>query len=230
MLTLSGSRCLPRPLALAVSGLSIAPSCLFAQQRAPSVEAALDCFESRALDSSYSCKVVGVRPIVESPQDFTTETVEGVLDGLERFALSSDDRRVRVDAVVWLSTAGRTSASRTPYPGVAARLRRLYEATEDRAVRLAAVSSMVRQADAAEAVAFLETVAREDRSDSRAENAVANLTSYGDEGRAALMRLYDDDSVTSARARMLLRTLEKTSFRFPERARGFQPETESQRP
>ncbi len=210
------------------SALCIVPSYSFAQQQDPSVEAALDCFELRAVDGSQQCGVVGVRSIVTNPQDYSTETVEGVLDGLERLALSSNDRRVRVDAVVWLSTAGRTSATRTPYSGVVARLLRLYETSEDRAVRMAAVSSLVRQADAAAAVSFLETVAREDRRDDRAAKAVQNLTGYGDQGRAALQRLYDhQDDVKSANARLLLKTLEETSFKFP--GRGFQEESDPQR-
>ena len=70
---------------------------------------------------------------------------------------------------------------------------------------------MTDQAETLQAVAFLEAVAQEteDQHD-LAHSAIERLEGYGDEGRAALQRLYDQGSVTNERARKLLaRIVEK---------------------
>lgn len=149
-----------------------------------------------------------VRKVVESPHEYHAATVDAVLDRLVRLALTTDNQQLQISTTHSLSRAGRKP---NHHPGVVDRLEALFWQSDAPAVKLMVANVMLDQAETSRAVEFLEAMAQEteDQYD-LAHYAIKHLEGYGDQGRAVLQRLYDQGSVTNARASWLLsRTLEK---------------------
>lgn len=157
--------------------------------------------------------------------------VNTMLDSLERVALTSpeaDQRRAaitRISAAGWTRRGPDSAVSLPPYPGIVARLARIYRQTDDWSVRHAIMSLIIPQAERAEAVAFLAEVAREPPAQAPPEGvfldappsplpaeAVGALTRMGPEGRAALQRLHNEGAVREPTARVYLDRLAQQGF------------------
>ena len=129
-------------------------------------------------------------------------TVDSALSGLERLALTAKDPLLRHHATTTLFAAGSSTVTSHPLPGLVDRARSLYDATSDRVVRILVVRSMSRQAERAEAIAFLKEVIAEgdplsDGFDqSTTHFAIDTLDVIGEEGREALRELYERGAIT----------------------------------
>ncbi|HSF30848.1 MAG TPA: hypothetical protein VLK82_10310 [Candidatus Tectomicrobia bacterium] len=105
-------------------------------------------------------------------------------------------------------------------PGVFARLKLVYDQTDEPSVRLAVVGVMARLNERRAATPFLEMVASsQDSLDSGglAGKALTALMLMDDEGRAALKRLHDSRAVQAPELALSLETMAKNNYRIPER-------------
>lgn len=168
--------------------------------------------------------------------------VNARLDSLEQIALTSNNPEARSAAVLAISAPGRwwqrtqddqkTPPTAVRYPGIVARLARIYRQSDDYGVRYSIISLMMPQAERAEAVSFLEEVVEEPGPDPvqprpgaavvandavfpLAYEAVGALTRMGPQGRAALQRLYVSGTVREPMARALLEKLARQGFERP---------------
>jgi hypothetical protein len=159
------------------------------------------------------------------------------LDSLERVVLTSDNPDQRSGAAVdllspgtwWHGNADSVPPSENRYPGVVARLARVYRQSNDLLVRQTILLSMPYQAERTEAIAVVEEAAHEanpvsaprpgsitvDDTPRSPAIAVSVLTAMGPEGEVALRRLYAQGSVQDLRARRLLEELARQGFRRP---------------
>jgi hypothetical protein len=78
------------------------------QQLEAEPEAALACFEESIRAGKHGSDmslcppgVIAAEAIVLRPIEYPAATLTAVLDGLERLALTSDDRRVQLAAAIW---------------------------------------------------------------------------------------------------------------------------------
>lgn len=130
-------------------------------------------------------------------------TVEELVEGLERIAVTNDSKLVRRSAV---STMGRFGSrfEDDPVPGIAARLRRIYEQTDDARVRMTVMSMMGRVAEQHQAAAFFRTIAiqvGEEKDFGMAPwDAVFRLSYMGTVGSATLRELHARDLVKDPKA------------------------------
>jgi hypothetical protein len=163
---------------------------------------------------------------------FPQERVNAVLDSLERVALTSNDPDQRVSAVVGVSQPGRFWLYTQPgpeeppaeirYPGIVDRLARIYRQSDDYRVKSAIIDMMALQAERAQAVGFLEQVARESQPEDAGRDwpiplqAVIKLAGYmGAEGRAAVERLHAQNAVRNPSARAHVEGLIRRGFKKP---------------
>lgn len=156
------------------------------------------------------------------------------LDTLERHVLSPDSCNHRMTSMITISGAGwvRTDVSSPPppYPGIVARLERIYRQTGECGLREAIVGMMGLQAEAADAAAFLARVAQDQEVPQAAAPrptpgvlvlvdtppiqalAIGGLTFLGQPGEAALRRLYAAGTVRQRDAREQLEALARRGF------------------
>lgn len=163
------------------------------------------------------------------------------LDSLEQLALSSHDEWHAALAIAefgewWMLSQRDVTVSPTVvrYPGIVERLVRIYRRSEDYTVRHLIIGRMIRQAERAQAVAFLTELARQPREpgpppppgiavvadDTRSPpqlDAVSALTHMGAEGRTALEQLHTQGTVQEPMARAQLDTLASHGFQMPSR-------------
>ncbi|MGH2608355.1 MAG: HEAT repeat domain-containing protein [Tepidiformaceae bacterium] len=147
------------------------------------------------------------------PEQYPPADVEALLLGLERFALRGAPSGLRAESAIRLATPATRSAPR-PLPRVLPRLVRIYRNSEDPHVRssvLGALGHLI--TDRAEAVAFLERAAAEERDDFAAQKALMSLLLQGEEARAALQRLYAAEAVQTPEARAILAGMARNGFR-----------------
>lgn len=160
------------------------------------------------------------------------------LDTLERAVLASASPDARRSAAIAIAAAGwlrsQPPPPPPPYPGIVARLARIYRQSEDYWVRYAIIGSMIQQAERAEAAGFLGEVAVEqpapgppvppgvavvgnDAEFPLPYKAVRALRYMGSEGRVVLERLHAEETVREPMARAWLDTLANHGFEEPPR-------------
>jgi hypothetical protein len=154
--------------------------------------------------------------------------LDSLLNGLDRFATSSDSEQSRHAAVGLLLLAGEADMPR-PIPGIVARMARIYhDAAAPRIVRFTIRRRLPFQAEQRAAAALLRSIAaeadpnpgapRHDMGDPRIE-ALGALRQMGAEGRAALQAMHRSGEARSPHAREALREMAAAGFpvREPER-------------
>lgn len=143
--------------------------------------------------------------------------LDEVMNGLAELAVVHPEFRVRVAAAIHMTALGNRAQAPRNAPGVVERARRLYERSDERAVRSALIRWMPWQAEEEAAVAFLEAVARSERSPEEQMwpeelLAVDALAQMGERGRAALRRLDDGGIIPNDLARQRLDDLRATGY------------------
>lgn len=164
--------------------------------------------------------------ILDLPRSYAARQ-DSLLNGLERFGLTSPDGVVRRRAVRLIARAGDVRPGHTAIPGIVSRLRRIYLAQAE--IDPAMVRSTIRallpgQTERAAAVALLRAVAAEpdDRGpdpvhgyfsvgEPRAD-ALAQLAKLGEEGRAALREMHRSGEAKSPQARIILDQMAREGF------------------
>lgn len=168
-------------------------------------------------------------------------SMNAILDSLERVALTSTEAEVRARAVMTITGAGRlwTAAPgagnmppRVRYPGIVARLARVYRQSNNASLRAMIVYWMPALDERAEAAGLLaEAAAQEPERVPPAPSGIAvvgndatfplpylaitALTAMGEEGRATLAWLHAQGSVRETMARVYLDTLANHGFAPP---------------
>lgn len=183
------------------------------------VSDALDCFEQSRRDgkrySECAPGVVRVEVLISSRDRFDASIYEEVRDGLERLALSSDDRTVRISAVHWLARPGHKldPADPTAEAGIVNRLSALYSQANQVDVRRSIIALMEYQAEKAEAIGFLTFVAESSESSGghfpAPYLAATTLAKMGPEGQAVLQDLHASGTGGERVQRYLDRIAEK---------------------
>ena len=142
-------------------------------------------------------------------------TVHELLDGLELLALTSDDVTVRRSATLNIGMFGAQRWD-DPMPGTVARLRRLYNQTDDETVQIAVMTSMRLVAEESQAAAFLRRIAMqagEDRDFHTApSSAIYGLSVLGDAGSTTLRELHAGNLVRDPRAATQLELLAERGY------------------
>jgi hypothetical protein len=156
--------------------------------------------------------------------------LDGKLDSLQQVALTSDDDKRRIAAVIGVGNAGLLSTEeqvcadvirpQVRHAGVVARLSSLYRALDDDRARRLIIILMMGQSERGDAVALLgrvvqQQLVQEDRSAAlgHARNAIQSLTRMGSQGRGILRRLHEEGSVRDPSTRAYLEELAKRGFR-----------------
>jgi len=175
------------------------------------------------------------------------DVVSRRVDSLERAALMSDNHDRQFDAALALLRPGtwwhRSSRDTVPpaeirYPGIVARVARVYRESRDNGVRRLILRWMPYQAERTEAVAFLEEAAQEAPRESPPSPppsegvivgsdgflleagptmVVSVLADMGPEGQTALRRLHANGTVRDSWARAALEKLASQGFRRPRK-------------
>jgi hypothetical protein len=157
------------------------------------------------------------------------------LDSLEKVALTSGSPDARRAAVTRISAPGwiRSDQPEGPvspevrYPGIVARLVRIYQQSDDYWMRYSIIRLLIPQVERAHAIAFLEQVAQEPGTEPAAPPdvaliedkwslqalAIGALTRIGPEGEASLRRLHAAGTVRERTARTQLERLAARGFR-----------------
>lgn len=159
------------------------------------------------------------------------------LDSLEQAALTGATFRSRQHAVSTITSIGLgqgdcvrgTAPQTTEYPGLVSSLASIFRRSEDAELRRSILGLMGFQAECAEAVAFLTTVAQESPPAPPAgsfvtdgfrntlqSDAVSLLLSFGDLGEQALRRLHSEGTVRDPFARVLLEKVATNAFERPK--------------
>lgn len=134
----------------------------------------------------------------------TPEVRSAALDGLEAIVRGSvpSSREVRWGATLMLASAGSVNAT-PPMTGMVARLERLYREVDHRDVRRFVVSSLIRQAERAAALAFLRSLLEKPTAGFPGEHRVvigALMGRFGGRDGMALLRQIDRDGSAGYRA------------------------------
>jgi hypothetical protein len=161
------------------------------------------------------------------------------LDSLEQVAVTSGAGDRRWQAALGISGFGRrwmltqrdvtAPPAEVRYPGIVARLARIYGQSDDYTLRDLIIGEMIQQGERAEAVAFLAEVAQAPPDPAPAVqpgvgrvwddrfplqfDAIGTLTYMGLEGRAVLERLHAQGTVREQMARAYLDQLARHGFR-----------------
>lgn len=159
------------------------------------------------------------------------------LDSLETAALTGATFRSRQHAVSTITSIGLgqgdcvrgTAPQTTEYPGLVSSLASIFRRSEDAELRRSILGLMGFQAECAEAVAFLTTVAQEsppappagsfvtdEFRNTLQSDAVSLLLSFGDLGEQALRRLHSEGTVRDPFARVLLEKVATNAFERPK--------------
>jgi hypothetical protein len=156
----------------------------------------------------------------------TVEAMNALLDSIETLALTcehSDAQLHRISTIaVWgvIQPGPHAPPPPPPYPGVVARLVRIYGHCQGSWTHGIIVKQMTLQAEQKETAAFLEEVAQEaasERTDTPPStvpaSAIEVLSWMGAEGRAVLQRLHAEGTVRDWDARARLEALARQGFR-----------------
>jgi hypothetical protein len=169
--------------------------------------------------------------------------VNAQLDSLERVALTSsspDERRAaitRISAPGWMRSDQVEGRPAVRYPGIVARLARIYRQSDDYWTRYSIIRLLIPQVERADAVAFLEEVAQEPGAEpatppdvaliedkwSLQALAIGALTRVGPDGEASLRRLHGAGTVRERTARAELEHLASRGFRTSTEDSGLDP-------
>ena len=162
----------------------------------------------------------------------TVEAMNVLLDSIETLALTcehSDAQLHRISTIAaWGLVPPRSDAPPPPppYPGIVARLARIYGQCEGAWTRGIIVKYMSLQSEQKETAAFLAAVAQEaasQRTDTPPftvpASAIEVLSWMGAEGRAVLQRLHAEGTVRDWHARALLEALARQGFQRLQSAR-----------
>lgn len=210
-------------LAVLLIGAMLAPESVGAQKphhvtRTPDELLAAFAREYQTSSGPTHGAAFDVAHVLTYPRDYPAADLKIFLRGLEQLALTGDSSRLRVSATFNLSLPG---SLRKPHPvmGTMARLERIYERSNDPAVRGMVVVAMSDLAERQKALVFLERIARQgpEGADFPAapSRALGSLVAMGDEGRAVLKRLHETAAVRDPEAKLELATLSKQDFRVP---------------
>jgi hypothetical protein len=155
--------------------------------------------------------------VLNNSDKFPAQTVNAILTGLERLALSSPDARVRAGAAAAFTIAGSRRNPR-PIPGIAQRMLRMYDRSQDQAVRRVLVSFMGRSAEPQVVIPFVRTLAMQEPHAAdfpgAAGHALATLVAMEQGGRPVLQDLHARGLVRDPGARFELNELAKRDFRI----------------
>lgn len=165
--------------------------------QADSAEAAVECFPLTYEGRVEDCRegYYSAQGILSNPDDFSDELVEAVLDGLELYAIETEDSHLSNLAIGWVSGAGMPGYPGGPRPGIVARLDRIYSAVDSYGPRSVIVTSLALQRERAPAAHMLERIAREPPNPRWRWHqplpavAVRSLEELGPEGEASLEAL-----------------------------------------
>lgn len=210
LVVLSGTACAP----LTAQELAAAPG----QQATRSPEELLVRFAEEERSGVAGQASEDIFRIFRDPVKYPRATVEALLNGLERLALTSNHPYVRTAAAATISMAG-WSTSKSPLSGIVARQVRIYQRTSDPMVRSAVVSSLTGAAETKSASAFLRTIALQSSRRGDFPNApisaIRALTRLGEDGPATLRELHQNGQVRDREALGFLEQLSKTGYRQP---------------
>jgi hypothetical protein len=160
---------------------------------------------------------LSITHILLNRQDYPKQTVDELINGLERLALNSSDERLSVGAAGAFATAGSRRNPR-PVPGIAQRMLRMYQQSRHELVRSVLLSSMGQSAEPQVVIQFIRSLAiRDPRAadfPGAASRALATLIVMGEEGRAILQDLHTKGLVRDPNARFELSELAKRNYRF----------------
>jgi hypothetical protein len=197
----------PLPLSLAAMVLCIGSSELCAQVRsevriasrgAPEVVAS---FETMARSGRRR-----MPDEVRNPAKYSRARVDSVLDGFEPIALGANSPSMGAWAASVLMRAG---SADQPAPRAFDRAFKVYQRSNQTAVRAMVLGFTSDQKDRARAIAFLKSVATQDTRnqdfEGAAQTAAEGLSVMGKEGRAALVDLRDRKLLRDARTRAFVR-------------------------
>lgn len=158
-----------RPLIVAPLTAAFVASATGAEAQQPSAQALLERFEQVHRD-----RAAGERPalaaILAEAESAAPARLDSLLAGLQRFAVSSESRRVRTMAVTALATVGSEDRAR-PAAGVVDRLMEVYRTADDALIRAEALALVAHQADRGAAVQALRQVATQGPDELRADDA-----------------------------------------------------------
>lgn len=171
----------------------------------PSVAQMLLTFETEMARSDGRGRIpAGVTHTLAHADSFAPARVDSLLDGLQRLALTSENNRVALMAVVVLASSADRHSAR-PLAGVTDRLRSIIDGAASSGARRTAMHRLPLQCDVTTAVRALEAEAAstpEAQSyPGSARDAVALLRDTGGRGREALLRLHRGRRVQEPEAR-----------------------------
>ena len=165
--------------------------------RSASAQHLLSSFEKRAATGSAS-----LGTLLRQPERYEKLTIDSLVDGLEKLALSSSSSVVRSNAAWNLAIAG---SARLSDRNLLNRLVRVYEQSTDELVRRSILGRMHVQQNRPAAIRFLIKVATESTSQQDYEEAsleaVSTLSYMGAEGKAALLILQRNGELRDPAAR-----------------------------
>ncbi len=176
-----------------------------------------------------------VRAVGQAAYSLPPAAMNAKLDSLERLVLLSGSCSPRNSALAAIAISGwarnDTIAPPPPYPGIVARLERIYRQARECDLRGSVIPLMIRQAERDEAVAFLAGVAQEpapppaspppgvamvlDNPWTLQTDAISALTYLGQPGEAALRRLHAEGMVREPFAKAMLDRIAREGFRRP---------------
>lgn len=186
---------------------------------------------------TLGCAVAPARAMGQAKGFLTLPAMNAKLDTLELLVVSSDSCNRRRSTLIAIGGAGwmRNEADAPPpppYPGIVARLARIYRQTTDCSLRATVITLMIQQAEREEAVAFLALVAQEpapalpqptppgvvlgDDNPPVQTLAIGALSSMDQPGEAALRRLQAEGTVREPMAREELERLARRGFQKPK--------------
>lgn len=174
------------------------------------------------------CTIVPARASGQAKGFLPIGAMNAKLDTLEQRSLSSDSCNRRTSAVTGIAFAGRAMKGADapspppPYPGIVARLARIYRQTSECDLRGSIIDLMIIQAEREEAVVFLARVAEEPFQPTppgvvlgtwpTQVLAIGALTHMGQPGEAMLRRLHAEGTVREPTARASLEDLARRGF------------------
>lgn len=221
------SRCLLAFMSVVIFGACLSPVGIAAQDVTPDPRKMVHCFAASFAESEDKDECAGLAPgaisVLTHPDEHGAY-LDDVMDGLADLAVAHPEFRVRAAAAIYLTAPGNRALAPRNASGVVDRIRRLYERSDERAVRSTLLRWMPNQAEEEAAVAFLETVARSERSPAGQMwpdevLAIDALARMGEKGRAALRRLDAAGNIPNRLARQRLHDLRGRGYQL-ERARG----------
>jgi hypothetical protein len=194
-------------VAALIPSMALAQPAPVAAQSRESVDVLLRCFESgRRDDETCLGDHPGVHVYLTARADLAPGVLDHLLDGLERIALTGEDRPSH-DALGAIATFGFQRRNSVP---VLERLRRVYASSSSRSLRFSVLHYAALQTDSAgKAEFFGEVTTHADSAEQTygrtiPRDAVQRLISMSARGEPELERLHASGAVTDTAARELL--------------------------